>query len=335
MMHQGATQVQRVVRGRQARRRVRQQRTKDNAATRIQCRVRVRQSYKRVEAVKVQRQQHTFVSARKIQNNYRSRRARKERQQRAASLNAVKKVQATYRGYRGRLLAADTAVIRERQIFAATALQSYVRMRQARRMVDRRLEAKDAVVRVQAMWRGASARDFVQLQKARERAAILMQKIVRGFFGRRAYNEMEEHRTRFEYRNVLRDVAATKIQAQFRGRKARLNNKSSTSGQLADRNDVDDLGKAGGATDDVGPDGRRQRPRKLKDDHQPHSGDGAAEATSSAGQKGSNGVDDESKGESWDVLHGVKGMKKTRTGRYVPDDGRDGGDDATPAPSAE
>ena len=122
---------------------------------------------------------------------------------------------------------------------------------------------------------------------------------------------------------------------RFRGRKARLNNKSSTSGQLADRNDVDDLGKAGGATDDVGPDGRRQRPRKLKDDHQPHSGDGAAEATSSAGQKGSNGVDDESKGESWDVLHGVKGMKKTRTGRYVPDDGRDGGDDATPAPSAE
>lgn len=74
VMNQGATQLQRVVRGRQARRRVRKQRSEDDAATRIQCRVRIRQSHKRVEGVKGERQQQTFVSARTIQNNYRSRR---------------------------------------------------------------------------------------------------------------------------------------------------------------------------------------------------------------------------------------------------------------------
>ena len=98
--------------------------------------------------------------------------------------------------------------------------------------------------------------------------------------------------------------------------------------------------------DNVRPDGRRQRPRKLKNEQsadQTRSGDDAeaeaadAEATQSAARKGSKGVDGESKGESWDVLHGVKGMKKTKTGRYIADDANDG-DDAiatTPDDSAQ
>jgi len=104
-------------------------------------------------------------------------------------------------------------------------------MHAARNEVDRRLIARDAVTRVQAMWRGSKARDHVALEsvscrnyvsiallvlcaqrlvisrysamctmtQARQRGALHMQRIVRGFFGRKKFDEMEEHRTRFEY----------------------------------------------------------------------------------------------------------------------------------------
>ena len=38
------------------------------------------------------------------------------------------------------------------------------------------------------------------------------------------------------------------------------------------------------------------------------------------GSKKASPVEDESRSESWDVLHSVKGMRKTATGRYVKDE---------------
>ena len=111
------------------------------------------------------------------------------------------------------------------------------------------------------------------------------------------------------YRNVLRDVAATKIQSAFRGGQVRarlevdhVDHEETQSGTSPhDKDDVDDLVESSAPRqnilDDVGPDGRRHRRRKQT----------PGAATNEA----------ESKGESWDVLHEVKGMKKTKTGRYV------------------
>ncbi len=60
---------------------------------------------------------------------------------------------------------------RAQKEMVAVAVQKYARMRKAQRELRGQLTAKDGIVRLQAMWRGAQARDEVQLAMVGEMSA--------------------------------------------------------------------------------------------------------------------------------------------------------------------
>ena len=132
--------------------------------------------------------------------------------------NAATKLQRRYRGVLGRKRFLATKEVR-REFSAAAKLQAATRGRQSRQAThhlrERRKKETYAALRVQAAWRGRQGRlsAHLKLQAKRYDAAVKMQNACRSRAARKKVKAVR--------RRKVKDDAATRVQARYRGRLGR------------------------------------------------------------------------------------------------------------------
>ena len=186
----------------------------DSAATRIQSHIRGRSARKQVEELRAKRREED--AATKLQSFARKKRAQRRVEvlkKEKETAQAATKIQALLKGVHARK---EVKAIREKQTKAATTLQALARRYLAKKNVAQireehaKKEAEkrtNAATRIQSRVRGRNAQRRVkELRKERE-AATKLQRVARGWKGRRDARKKEE--------------SATTLQALARGVHAR------------------------------------------------------------------------------------------------------------------